>query len=132
MALLDAVRTRLLAASSLESAAVFTSRRALVPDVSTPVLTLTATSGPGDALRTHNGGVLRESVVQVSVRALSAADAIETAETARAALDVAGLTVGSVRFLWMRPASELMELPLDSAGRALVAFKLQARYADAS
>lgn len=128
MALLDAIAARLVSEGVADAADVLTTRQALVPTGSTPYLTLTAASGPG-GLRTHNGGRLRDALVQVSVRALSAEAAMTTATAALAALDVAAVEVEDIRFLWIRPVTDLMELPPDSAGRALIAFKVQARFA---
>lgn len=132
MTLLEALKTRAVEEGGFDDAAVVVTRGASLPDVDTPVVRLIAVGGPG-GMRTHNGGRLRDSLVQVTVRALRNEDAVAAAELLHTdAFDVADVTVETVRFLTIRPVQDLLELPADSNGRALVAFRIQARHAVAS
>lgn len=129
--LLDALRTRIVAEAGLDEAAVHISRAAAVPETDAAVVIVRAAGGPG-AMRTHNGGELRERLVQITVRALDAAAAAATAEAVRDACNTGTeFRAAGLRLLMVRPVQDLLDLPLDGNGRALVAFRIQARYADA-
>lgn len=126
--LIDAIRQRLIDRGVATSAAIVIGLTSVPPAGDAPSITLIAAGG-GPAQRTHNGGRLLEGLAQVSVRARSGQQALQTAQAAHDALDVADLTLAGVRVLWMRPVQPPLELPADATSRALVAFRVQARYA---
>lgn len=126
--LLDAIRQRLIDTGVVTNAAIVIGLTSVPPATDAPSVTLIAAGGgPGE--RTHNGGRLLDGLAQVSVRARNGQQALLTAQAAHDALDVSGMTVGGVRLLWMRPVQPPLELPADATNRALVAFRVQARYA---
>lgn len=130
--LLTALAARLATETTIPEASVLVSRMSVPPPHEDGALvTLRSVSGPG-GYRTHNGGEIRERLVQITVRALDGGEASATAETVRTALSCTEATYGAVRLMVVRPIQEPIELPPDGNGRALVAFRIQARYAAAA
>lgn len=130
MPFLDEIAAKLVSAGvGAIGTVIFLSSKAVIPTGAGPYLVIIETGGTG-AMRTHNETAVERPTAQLSARATD----YQTARAKlKAAYDALGgpnglhnVTLSGVFYLSITPRQQITDIGLDGAGRAMVAYNIDA------
>lgn len=128
MPFLNEVKARLVA-GGIATGAIFLGSKAVIPAGDGPYIVLVETGGTG-SLRTQNNTAVERPTAQVSCRAATWTAARTMLKTAYDALGGANglfnVTLSGTQYLRLVARQNITDIGLDGAGRALLAFNIEA------